>query len=393
MSAASECPSCQNGRLEEFYEVKDAPVNSCLLLTTREQARSFPRGQIRLGFCGRCGFISNMAHDDRMTEYSGRYEETQGFSPTFGAFHERLATRLIERYDLRDKEILEIGCGKGEFLALVCRLGGNRGVGFDPGFVEARLDSREAGGIRVVRDFYSEKYADGKADFVCCKMTLEHIHATGEFVGTVRRGIGNRPGTIVFFQVPESTRILRECAFEDIYYEHCSYFSPGSLERLFGRSGFEILDVGTEYGDQYLTIEARVGAEDRSNADLRWDDLAELRGYVATFGQRCRQKLAGWRTRLEELKAEGRRVALWGSGSKGVSFLTTLGVDEEVACVVDINPYRQGHYMSGSGHPIVGPGDLERIRPDVVIVMNGIYRREIAQDLAARGLSPEVLSL
>ena len=58
-------------------------------------------------------------------------------------------------------------------------------------------------------------------------MTLEHIPATGDFVRMVRRAIGdavrNRP---VFFQIPEATRILRDCAFEDIYYEHCSYFSP-----------------------------------------------------------------------------------------------------------------------------------------------------------------------
>jgi SAM-dependent methyltransferase len=388
-----ECPSCQAGPLEEFYQVRDVPVNSCLLLTTPETARGCPRGQISLGFCGVCGFVSNMAHDERMTEYSGRYEETQGFSATFGTFHEQLATRLIDRYDLRDKEIVEIGCGKGEFLALLCRLGHNRGVGFDPGFVEGRLDSREVGEICVVRDFYSEKYADRKGDFVCCKMTLEHIHAAGQFVGTVRRGIGERPGTIVFFQVPESTRILREGAFEDIYYEHCSYFSPGSLERLFRRSGFEILEVGTEYGGQYLTIEAKVTAEDRPDVNLRWNDLAELRGYVGTFGERCRQKLAGWRKRLDEFTTEGRRVALWGSGSKGVSFLTTLGLNEEVTCVVDINPHRRGHYMAGTGHPIVGPDDLPSIRPEIIIAMNGIYREEIERDLVARGLAPEVMCL
>ena len=80
--------------------------------------------------------------------------------------------------------------------------------------------------VTFVKDFYSEKYSAYKADFVCCKMTLEHIHQTGEFIGTVRRSIGDVSDTVVFFQIPEVTRILRDCAFEDIYYEHCSYFSP-----------------------------------------------------------------------------------------------------------------------------------------------------------------------
>jgi SAM-dependent methyltransferase len=334
-----------------------------------------------------------MSFDERLTEYSGRYEETQGFSPTFGAFHEQLATRLIERYGLRDKAILEIGCGKGEFLALLCRLGGNRGIGFDPGYVEGRLEPRGQEQITIIRDFYSAKYRDYGGDLVCCKMTLEHISETGEFLGTIRDAIANRPGTIVFFQVPEATRILKECAFEDIYYEHCSYFSPGSLERLFRRFGFEILDVGTEYGEQYLTIEARTASGPRVDGPLRFDDVEQLGEYVARFPARSREKLDAWRARLDALRDSGRRVALWGSGSKGVSFLTTLGAGEEIGCVVDINPFRQGHFMAGTGHPIVAPESLTGYKPDTVIVMNGVYREEIVANLRGLGLAPEVVCL
>jgi SAM-dependent methyltransferase len=392
MSDPSLCPNCGDGVLEGFFESKGVPVNSCILLASPEEARAYPRGDIRLGFCHHCGFVSNQAYDERLTEYSGRYEETQGFSPTFGAFHERLASRLIERYGLRGKTILEIGCGKGEFLALLCTLGGNRGVGFDPGYVEGRLDSDLAGRITVIRDFYSEKYRDYAGDLVCCKMTLEHIHRSGEFVATVRRAIGDRRDTIVFFQVPEATRILRDCAFEDIYYEHCSYFTPESLERLFRRFGFEVLDVATEYDGQYLTIEARAG-DGGAGHPPRHDGLETLRGYMGSFPARCREKLRRWRATLDGLVQNGQRVVLWGSGSKGVSFLTTLGVADEIGFVVDINPFRQGHYMAGTGHAIVGPAFLTEYKPDTVIVMNSVYRDEIVRDLARMGLSPRVVCL
>jgi hypothetical protein len=62
-------------------------------------------------------------------------------------------------------------------------------------------------------------------------MTLEHIAPTGDFVGAVRRAVGDDPQTVVFFQVPDVIRILKEQAFWDIYYEHCNYFSAGSLAR------------------------------------------------------------------------------------------------------------------------------------------------------------------
>ena len=66
-----------------------------------------------------------------------------------------------------------------------------------------------------------------------CRHTLEHIAPTGRFLRTIRNVIGDRSDTVVLFELPDAVRILREGAFWDINYEHCSYFSPGSLSRLF----------------------------------------------------------------------------------------------------------------------------------------------------------------
>lgn len=387
------CPSCSAKGMRAFHRDASVPTNSCILLGSREEALGYPRGRIELAFCPECGFISNMAFDAKLTEYSGRYEETQGFSETFNAFHRKLAQTLIDRHDLHGRDVLEIGCGKGEFLLLLAELGGNRGIGFDPGYREDRTAGKAAQNVRFIKDFYSEKYTDHKADFVCCKMTLEHIHPTAQFVGTVRRAIGDRPDVMVFFQIPETTRILRDCAFEDIYYEHCSYFSPGSLGRLFRHSGFEVLNLETEYADQYLTIEAKPALGVAGTPLPAEDDLERLAGYVATFPAKLQAKVAQWREVVTGASRIGKKVVLWGSGSKGVSFLTTIGVGDLIEYVVHINPHRQGYYMPAGGQRIVAPAFLTEYRPDVVIVMNAIYRDEIARDLGSIGLAPDILAL
>ncbi len=379
--------------MEIFHEVPNVPSNSCILLDTPEAATAYPRGDVALGFCPACGFISNTKFDAKLTEYSGRYEETQGFSGTFRKFHEDLARRLIDKYDLHDKTVLEIGCGKGEFITMLSELGQNTGVGFDPGYRDERNVSEAAGRVTFIKDFYSEKYTDYKADFLACKMTLEHIHQAGDFIGTVRRSVGDREDTVLFFQIPEAMRILRECAFEDIYYEHCSYFSPGSLARLFRRNGFDVLNIEVEYGDQYLTIEARPGGGSDYQPLPGEDDLDELRDLVASFPRRCAEKLDYWRNTIDELASSGKKVVLWGSGSKGVSFLTTLGVSDRIEYVVDINPYRHGYHMSGTGQKIIAPEFLAEYRPDTVVVMNAIYVDEISRDLAGMNLHPQILAL
>ena len=254
MLASNVCPSCGAAGMSVFYKLKGVPVHSVRLLLTREEALNYPQGELALGFCPTCGFIANVAFDPSVHDYSSLYEATQSFSPTFNAFAQRLAERLIDEYDLHGREIIEIGCGQGEFLALLCELGGNRGVGFDPAYVEGWVDSSTGDQITFVKDFYSEKYSHVHGDFVCCKMTLEHIQDTAIFVRTVRRSLGDRGDTIVFFQVPDVTRILRDVAFWDIYYEHCSYFSPGSLARLFRTCGFDVIRLATEYDGQYIMI-------------------------------------------------------------------------------------------------------------------------------------------
>lgn len=387
------CPSCAGGAVRVFYELRDVPANSCILLETEGEARRYQRGDVRLGFCPDCGFIFNTAFDAKLAEYSARYEETQGFSPTFSKFHRRLAADLIERHALRGKKVIEIGCGKGEFLNLLAEMGVGEAVGFDPSHVPGRNESPDADRIRFVQDFYSEKYTGESGDFVCCKMTLEHIRPTYDFVSTVRRSIGDRRDCLTYFLVPDAYRIVHDVAFEDVYYEHCSYFSRGSLARLFARAGFEIRHVSTEYDGQYLAIEASPSVPAPVGYRPPNDDLGEMTALVASFPRRCAEKTEQWRRVVREAAAAGRKVVLWGSGSKAVSFLTTLRLGTEIEHVVDINPYRQGCFMPITAQRIVAPDFLRDVRPDLVIVMNAVYVPEITATLAGLGLTPEVRAL
>ncbi len=388
-----KCRSCGSGRVRIFHETRGVPVNNVLLLPTRYEAIAFPKGDIHLGFCEECGFIYNVAYDPRLPEYSERCEETQGFSPTFRAWHETLARRLIDRYELRSKRIVEIGCGKGEFLAMLCELGENHGVGFDPAYRpehDPSPDVRDR--IEFIRDNYSERYAGHGADFVCCKMTLEHISEPGEFIGMLRRSLEGQRCTTVFFQMPDVSRVLKETAFWDIYYEHCSYFSPGSLARLFRRSGFELLNLARGYNGQYLMLEARTSDGPSRGPTQIEEDLGELRQMVSRFEGDFSRQVSTWRARLQDYRERGMRPVIWGGGSKGVAFLTTVDVTGCIEYAVDINPNKRGHYMPTTGQKIVAPEFLRDYRPGVVIIMNPIYRKEIAEYLERMNLQPELIS-
>ncbi len=90
---------------------------------------------------------------------------------------------------------------------------------------------------------------------------------------------------------------------------------------------------------------------------------------------------------------DGRRVALWGGGSKGVTFLNALPAAAAIGSVVDINPKKHNLFVSGTGHRIQAPEAFRESSPDLVLLMHPVYLPEVRQQLAALGLRPEIRAL
>jgi len=194
-----------------------------------------------------------------------------------------------------------------------------------------------------------------------------------------------------FFETPDIRRVLEEGAFWDIYYEHCSYFTLGSHARLFRAAGLDVTDAYLAYDDQYIIQYAAFGTGGGRLAVE--NDLGDLRRLARAFPGTVADMRARWTAFVADRHAAGRTVAIWGGGSKGVSFLTTNGLGPEVSHVIDINPFKHGKYLPGTGHRVSAPDALHADPPDTVIVMNPVYEAEIGAQLAGMGLSPELVSV
>jgi hypothetical protein len=384
------CTVCQKAGARPLLDIEDVPVHCNLLWSTLEEARQAPRGNIRLCFCPECGHLFNAAFDARLMAYTQEYENSLHFSPRFQQYASRLARGLIERHDLRGKEIVEIGSGKGDFLHLLCKLGGNRGTGFDASYVPD--PAKELGGhVRFIQESYSEKHGRHPAAFICCRHVLEHIEQPDDFVAMVRRAIGDNR-TAVFIEVPDALYTLRDLGIWDIIYEHCSYFSRPSLARLFEQNRFRVQQLASVFNGQFLTIEATPARGAAAAGSDRQHELAEMAQLAAAFAGNYQERVSDWQGRLAAMAERGQRVVIWGTGSKGVSFLNLLKSAHLVEYAVDVNPRKQSMYVAGSGQQIVPPNFLTRYRPDIVIIMNRNYEAEIGRQLAALGVTATIVA-
>jgi Methyltransferase domain/C-methyltransferase C-terminal domain len=383
-----QCWACGSDALISIFSVSGIPLSSLILMDSAEQATTFPRGDLELVVCRDCAFIYNRLFDPEAVDYTQPYEESQAFSPRFRVFEQELVDHLVNDYDLAGKEIFEIGCGKASFLEAICRQAGAKGLGIDPSFVSDRIspDSNVSG----LREFFDEDHTHLTGDLICSRHTLEHIQPVGRFMSLVRESANHRPLSIVFFEIPDADRILDEGAFWDVYNEHCSYFTLASLSNLFRRTGFEVLRLQRGFDDQYLLIDARLGPIDDSVDQVEVDRIVAK---AEQFGVASASAIESWRRLVRDAAAQGSKVVLWGASSKAVGFLSAIASNDAVTAAVDINPFKQDKFLPGSGHPVIGPGALTDIKPDLVIVMNPIYVPEIAETLRGLGLNPEIRAL
>jgi SAM-dependent methyltransferase len=389
------CPSCRSSGLTSVYEQLDAPIHTSTLLDTRARAIAYPRADLRLALCPSCGLITNTAFGAPDHDYSASYEEVQSFSPRFRAYASELARTLVERHGLRGRDVLEIGCGRGDFLLELCAQTGARGYGIDPSFREERLEGPAANRVMVERVFFTPERVPPDVAAVVCRHTLEHVHDVAAFLLALRLGVERAGDPVVVFEVPDTWRVLRETAFWDLFYEHCSYFTAGSLARAFRAAGFAPEHLERTFDDQYLVLTARLSADARADDGVLEleESPADVVDGAASFSKGVERARAEWGDLLRTARERGETSVIWGAGSKGVGFLSALGLGDEVAFAVDVNPAKHGMFMSGTGHEIIAPERLREIGPSTVVVMNPAYVDEIGADLARLGVDARVLSL
>ena len=176
LQAAQACRACGEAQVGPLLAERSVPLYCNVLWPDRAGAVNAPRGPLRLSVCHRCGHVYNEAFAPERLDYTPAYENSLHYSGHFSAYAEGLARSLVERHGVHDGFVVDVGCGRGDFL----------GAGL-PGRWKSRprlrpeLPARggcaRPGGpnIGFVAEFFSRTTATPPIDLLCCRQVLEHI--------------------------------------------------------------------------------------------------------------------------------------------------------------------------------------------------------------------------
>ena len=378
------CPGCAAPSPAALFRLESVPVLCNALLESAAAARAVPRADIDLVACRRCALLWNPLFDPAALHYGPAYGNPLDCSPTFRAHQDRLVALLRARRALEGKTILEIGCGTGGFLRALCRACGAHGIGIDPG--GANHDEHlERGSLRLIRAAYPAPDLDLETELICCRHVLEHVADPGTFLERLRHDL--TPSGTLLLEVPNAAHMLETGSLGDLIYEHCLYFDAHALRALAERRGYTVERIDEHFGRQFLVLLAAPGPPPPRASPAT---PAPSPALDSSFAARAGARLAEWRRGVASGAAAGRRLAVWGIGSKGVTFLNLVRDAGPIAAVVDINPAKQGKFVPGTGHAVCSPARLRESPVETVLVMNPRYRGEVEAELRSLGLPCDV---
>jgi SAM-dependent methyltransferase len=382
-SHPTACRSCGCVGLQQVLSLGRTPLANALLTDQQlnEREQTYP---LEIGFCSACSLVQ-LTETVAPEKIFREYPYLSGFSDTMLRHAQELSSELIASRRLGpESTVIEVASNDG-YLLQYYKGAGVPVLGIEPARNIAH--AAELRGIPTVCEFFDEKLADRlfrdgyQADVIHAHNVLAHVPDLNGFISGLRELLKNEGVLVV--EVPYVLQMIDATEFDTVYHEHLCYFSLTALDALFARNGLIIQRVErfAIHGGTLRVYAGHGSEQHESVAQLLSEE--ESRGvskleFYDSFGARVERLREELLALLRKLKAEGKRIAVYGAAAKGSTLLNYCGLGRETLdYVVDRSTVKQGLYTPGSHLKIHAPEKLLEDMPDYVLLLTWNFADEI----------------
>lgn len=304
--------------------------------------------------CSGCGLVQ--LNNDPVPYYK-EVIRASGVSDEMKDFRVKQFKNFVEKYSLKNKKIIEVGCGNGEYLKIMQKNDLDvYGLEYAKKSVKYCIDD----GLKVFRGFVESddyKIQNSPYDAFFMLNFLEHLPNINSVLGGIYNNLSDDAIGIV--EVPNFDMILKKNLFFEFITDHLFYFTKDTLETTLKLNGFEIIECKPMW-HKYI-ISAVVGK--RKELDL-------------SHFYKCQENLT---TEIGKYIGKYKKVAIWGAGHEALTIMSMADLGGKIKYIVDSAIFKQGKYTPATHLPIVSPVSLDTDPVDAIMVMAASYSDEVVK--------------
>ena len=354
------CRCCKSALPDEVFLKFENMPKSAQLFPDEKDVDDEKGIDIIIKQCIWCGLVQTTGEP---VHYYRDVIRATGVSKEMREFREKQYADWIKKNHLEKGKILEVGCGKGEYMTMMestgCTVVGLENLGVS-------VDKAAEDGHNVIKGFIENENTviDGAPfDGFYIMNFLEHIPEPNSFLKGICNNLNDKAVGLV--EVPNFDMMIRTSMYSEFIQDHLSYFTIDTLSNLLRLNGFEVLSCDSIWYD-YI-ISACVRKRSGIAPSLFTDKQKELKNKVLRY--------------LKQKKAEGKLIATWGAGHQALANLSLLGMAPYIEYVIDSASFKQGRYTPATHVSVYSPQKLKESPVDLVIIMAGGYSQEIKKTL------------
>jgi len=334
--------------------------------------------------CSGCGLVQ-LSNDP--VPYYKEVIRAAAFSEEMKDFRRKQFNSFVQKFSLKRKKVVEIGCGRGEYLSLMKQFGADAyGLEYSEDSVKQCIKD----GLKVSKGFIesgNDELGDDSFDAFFILNFLEHLPDPNSTLTGIYNNLTD--DAIGLVEVPNFDMILRNKLFSEFICDHLFYFTKETLSTTLRINGFEIVECNEVWHEYIISaIVHPVRNYQRKTGRVEWSKDTRIDKISNGVKKRKRLNLSHFYKYQAELKEKieeyirlfkDKKVAIWGAGHQALAVISLMNLAGKIRYVVDSAPFKQGKYTPATHVPIVSPDVLDSGPVDAVIVMAASYSDEVAR--------------
>ena len=381
----TKCLICKNN-IKPFISFGKQPIANGFL--SPEQFKKEYFYNLKVGFCDNCKMVQLTELVDREKMFHGNYAFYSSTSRSMAEHFKKFADEIYKKYlDTKNKPfVVEIGSNDGIMLQNFSEKKVLH-LGIEPSANVAKEAKKK--GINTMVNFFDEKLARkivtkyGQADAflganVICH--IPYIHSVFAGVKLLLKSKG-----VFVFEEPYLGDVIEKTSYDQIYDEHCFYYSVTSVNNLAEMHDLQVFDIKPQetHGGSMRYYLSHKGSHKISKAVKKYGDYESKLGLYKLstydkFKKNVEKSKKDLVSMLKQLKKQNKRVVGYAATSKSTTVLNYCNIGSDlIEFISDTTPIKQGKYSPGIHIPVRSHEEFKKNYPDYAVLFAWNHSKEI----------------